>query len=402
MPSKFKFALVTPLVLLFYSGSVKWIPIWPTDPTALSFVFVIIVFSAQLLLKPIPSKQWLFASISLLLFFCFYGFTATYTASEDYWKTKALALILVFVAFIAPPVLIRERRVLQYVKNTFFMVGTAVSLLILLSYITGTTERLIDRDLFDSSGKTPDYLALGMIVSVSTILSLERNGLVREINLLANLLALVVLTGRGPLLAILVVLAMVGLRRIKRKLRRRHIKSLVFTAASIFSLVFVLMFTDLGVVTINRFIGIVTSTESYAAAFRTNDLVASMSIISNYPITGVGLGGYGEAAFQDDTNYYPHNLFIEAWVEAGIAGVVFIIGFVMCALRRAWQIRRDKDLKIFGLLALVYLLNYMKSGGFVGARDLFMVLGFLYISFPAPLTPLSPYGRAGKPSSATR
>lgn len=71
--------------------------------------------------------------------------------------------------------------------------------------------------------------------------------------------------------------------------------------------------------------------------------------IKDYPIAGVGWGGFRNQILDPDPIIlkYPHNIFLEFWVELGVPGLLVFLIFLIWSIRRLW--------KIHPLLAISYL-----------------------------------------------
>jgi O-antigen ligase len=126
-----------------------------------------------------------------------------------------------------------------------------------------------------------------------------------------------------------------------------------------------------------RFTAILGDETAYEGAFRVGEFAIALDVIAQAPLLGVGLGGYGMAGYQMEENIYPHNLFLEAFAEAGVVGLILFAAGVAAVLAGGWRGRRDPRTTGCLILVLFLLLNYLKSGGFVGARDLYLFMGVL-------------------------
>ena len=65
---------------------------------------------------------------------------------------------------------------------------------------------------------------------------------------------------------------------------------------------------------------------------------SSLRMLADFPITGVGLDNYlyvhadylDPAAWREPNLSHPHNLFLDFWLRLGLAGLVFVSGFLVC------------------------------------------------------------------------
>jgi O-antigen ligase len=95
------------------------------------------------------------------------------------------------------------------------------------------------------------------------------------------------------------------------------------------------------------------------------------------PILGLGLGGFGLYGYNLDENVYPHNIFIEIGAELGFVGLIlFTTGLIYVFILARKQIR-NPQIQIYFTLFIFVFLNYLKSGGLIDARKLFIMIGIL-------------------------
>ena len=80
---------------------------------------------------------------------------------------------------------------------------------------------------------------------------------------------------------------------------------------------------------------------------------AAVDIIKNNPLLGVGLKGFREA-YKDYPlgpdqvrQNYPHNFFINFWVELGLLGLIGILGLLILFYKKIWQLfKQNKSLAL--------------------------------------------------------
>ncbi len=109
----------------------------------------------------------------------------------------------------------------------------------------------------------------------------------------------------------------------------------------------------------------ITSTTSFNV--RISQWQETWTMLTDSPRTlflGVGLSGYPTAiapyhtATQYEIFQYPHNIFLNVWVELGIIGLMSLIGLIRLILRIAWRNRHD----LFILAASTALLTMLLHG----------------------------------------
>jgi O-antigen ligase len=97
------------------------------------------------------------------------------------------------------------------------------------------------------------------------------------------------------------------------------------------------------------------------------------------PHLGHGTGSWPVLIGRPDRTSYPHNLFLELLVEAGIVGFILFLAVLAVALRPVSleQLRRDPQALCATMLLLGALSNAMTSGDLPGNRAVFLMLGVL-------------------------
>lgn len=105
---------------------------------------------------------------------------------------------------------------------------------------------------------------------------------------------------------------------------------------------------------------------------RINHLSESTKAIDTAVFTGVGLASYGLSVMGNDLWEYPHNIFLEVWVESGLFAVLALAVLVTVALVKLLFVSRQFWL---ALIVMYCLLNAMKSVSFADNRILFFWIG---------------------------
>ena len=310
-------------------------------------------------------------SIGLTLcFFVVYASTALYTSSSSFWVSKVSALLLNFVALLAPVVCFRSAHSIVFVRNILIALGIFAATVVMIVYQAGLLDLLLNKNIYSDDISTPDYLVLSMVIGVAAIFLLSSHLRFSYFLAFFCFLSMLLLTGRGPLLFFVMISFFILAPRFSSARLSRKFNAL-------------LLLVILGVGAgswqgvegiVDRFSALFLG-EGLASAFRLEDIQISKALISENILSGVGIGGYGMSGFSSDENAYPHNLFLESFVEAGLLGFfmfsvsisIFFMGCIV-TLNRKFAIP-------YMMVFLFIFLNYMKSGGFIGARDLYFFAG---------------------------
>ncbi len=88
-------------------------------------------------------------------------------------------------------------------------------------------------------------------------------------------------------------------------------------------------------------------------------------------IYGYGLGSFGVLYSGKDIRAYPHNVFLEIWIELGLIGLFLFLIFLWFVFTTQLN-----GYKIIGVFVLFYIiLNVLKSSSFIDIRSFFAIFG---------------------------
>ncbi len=114
----------------------------------------------------------------------------------------------------------------------------------------------------------------------------------------------------------------------------------------------------------------------------------SFSQISKYPFTGVGifkdrqwLAKYAlKSSEASSVGSYPHNLFLEWYLQFGvILGTLITLVFLVLLARRFFSARKDKPCHImFMTLVVIGVFPLMVSGSYINWQYFYLLLGFVF------------------------
>jgi O-antigen ligase len=231
------------------------------------------------------------------------------------------------------------------------------------------------------------YLQIGSSVSIAMLVvfnqyfnSPSRLGSVFLATVLGFFgIVLLVLGGRGPLIAAILpmVLSMVLIMRKSklRKERRRKIQKL----GILFLLVIIIMAGALvstdSFATLNRMAIIFSGDIGNSANVRIELYMAAFRIWMAKPLIGAGIGGFPVDGGYGDIRLYPHNLFLEVLAEFGSLGFLLLIAILFIVVwKRGHEIRKPVTL-LFILLFTNTFIRAQLSGDLSDNRMLFFAIG---------------------------
>ncbi len=364
------------LLLFVFSGMLKWLPGLPVDPTVFFGAGVVLCCARVLLLGSVRVGQWAMLILgTALAFSAWYLLTATFTVSTSFWTFKAAALVLNFLALVAPIVCFRTERHFVWFDRCLWALAGACIAVVFAFYATGNIDFLIYQGFDKEALRIPDYLVIGSLIGLGVLSLLAVPRAWRVAFAVCGILAMLVLAARGPILFVALLILLGGF------IRRGHGRATLpgpLLAPVLLGVLAVAALNWQGAeLAFGRFAAILGDETAYEGALRVGEFSIALDVIAQAPVVGVGLGGYGMAGYEMEENFYPHNLFLEAFAEAGVVGLILFAAGIAAVLVGGWRARWSPGVAGYLILVLFLLLNYMKSGGFVGARDLYLFMGVL-------------------------
>lgn len=97
----------------------------------------------------------------------------------------------------------------------------------------------------------------------------------------------------------------------------------------------------------------------------------SWMLIQERTLAGVGFGGFREAIGNYGLYTYPHNLFLEIWIELGLLGLLILFVWIVLFCKGGLTVLRERRDSLFIptlLLALLWFLSLQVSGSWVESR----------------------------------
>jgi O-antigen ligase len=330
--SKVKYIYLASLFLFIYSGFIKWLP-FPLDPTLLFFLLTLIF--AVPLLPFFRLKQNTF--LVLIAYACFVGymcFTAIYTISDHYWQEKLLRILFNSICLVLPLIFIRNEDDWKAFKGIYIFFSCVLLFILVVGYIKNGLSDLLYYDTLEQyiQLKYPEYISLSLFLC-TTILLIEsdKNVFFKIPVILLCVFFILVLGARGPIIFLIPTLVYL-------KLQQHKLIPYAVAASILITVAFFLFENSPYVTRIKARMAYFSEGEKLdnSTSERIMLFTKSISIIKEYPLLGVGVGGFGTAFQGEDKRLSPHNIFLEVVTEAGVIGLAFFLFFLISLLLSAY------------------------------------------------------------------
>ena len=179
------------------------------------------------------------------------------------------------------------------------------------------------------------------------------------LGLLSALFIMIRSGSRGPLLAIMVVSFLMLFPHIKAR----------YKAALL--LLFIVVFEAFMLFSSRSF----TSGEEDYSGLARLEMYNKVFDVDSISFLGTGIGGFSQFLGGDDILFYPHNLFLETYVEVGLIGLFLVV----LLLIKLYKVRDDKS--SFSMFCLYFFVNAMVSGDITGNNYFFIFAAIMLLSY---------------------
>ena len=129
---------------------------------------------------------------------------------------------------------------------------------------------------------------------------------------------------------------------------------------------------------IRRF-ALLTDPASRSVGDRLSMMSQSIEFISEKPFLGYGIGSFSIITRHTDGRGYPHNIFLEVWLENGLIAALSLFIFLCVSLYYCFS-KLDRPfpyVKPLFWINLFFLMNCLKSYAITDARSFFLYLGIM-------------------------
>jgi O-antigen ligase len=390
--------------LFLLSGQVKSFQLYfkvpmPLDFTLLMTALLMVIFIGSIVLKgpnpKIHNKQVL-PAIWLGLMMAWSAITLTYSASTVYSYEKIMFLLLCGICY-AFPIVYRGLDMVGVLRSFALIIFPMAIIFVHQLYTKYISS-------YDESFKNfqVNYLALSELLGFILVCFIERGFLLPRPSwrlplLMVGIATMLLLGARGPLMILIICVGIrVGSNIVRGKFSVTPKAVVRAVALSFFSAILMgaLYIASPEVIeglverTLFRFgsLGSELGQEESVGSetMSRTDLIdrALEFTFQNATTTafGHGIGSFGVLYLEVDQRAYPHNIFLEMWVETGLVGLVLLIGFLVSCFRSA-----DKNAAITQLVLMYWIMNSLKSHTIIDLKVLFAALAMISIGVPYTL-----------------
>lgn len=370
------------------------------DITLLSSLLLVVLTIIKTIKKRLTiviSKQNSNSMILLLLFFIWIVTSMLYTPSEEYSFDKTLLFITNIIAFYIPLSIPSFN-----VKKVFQIICVAVPiftiayLFLMYQYQTNIDVKETYRQI---SGL---YLFCGVLLGINIIVlftskkTIFNNKTTSNLLLLLSVVLMFLLGARGPMLftffCIIIYLILQAYKKLKNnfvtipKFKFSRTNTIYIVTSVLLVLTTIITFQEEVFVLLRRSMVrldlILGSNSTGEMGGSVNVRIEQISLSFNLIFSnvynfffGYGIGSYGILENGVDGRAYPHNVFLEIWVELGLVGLILLMAFLINIITK-----KNTNQFIHGVLILYLILNMLKSNSIVDIRIYFSILAMYSLS----------------------
>lgn len=353
----------------------------PFDATVALAILLALVCAQRVLSRRATAPPFMFL-LPFLLIAILLAISLNWTPVYDYGLSKTLRFVtLTAIGAFAPFCLLESRDDLIRLLKVFAGCALAGGLLVAVFGSTQAESRLEFGGAANTIFTSRFLLSGALVLILGAVLRVFPRHRVPLALLGLGLVGLAAGIGsRGPivglLLALVCTLAAVVLRQPARVL-----PVLAIVAAGIA----VLPFISLPVTSAKRLEGLATNpVATLNEDLRSRLYDKAIELSQEYPQRGIGAGGFFLYSYvlTNREERYPHNVFLEASSELGVAPAVLlaisVVLMLMGLYRRAWGASSESDRNLVYVIGGLFLLNFFAaqfSGDFNDNRTFWALLG---------------------------
>jgi O-antigen ligase len=373
----FSFLGVVSLLFMVHSGLIKWIPFFSIDP----FIFFIILLFLYIIFNKgnhIFNKYSFQIGFVIICFFAWSFFTINWGSSKLYFNEKIQKSFVLLFCFFTPFFIFLSKKSLQIFIDIYLSIAFISSCtLLLLFFFYGDIFLILNSNPnIIKATRFPNYLSLGIFLSIAIILALHKKGVKWEIFSIINFLSIILLAPRGPLLILIGIYLFFIFKNFKFSF---------FPPRRYFLYIFLIFpfFETLFLRLANRIndIGNVNSSAFSSIKERQYLFNKGINYLLDNPVFGIGYGSFGFKLNGLESRIQVHSLLLEITIETGFIGFFIFLFFLFLIYHYSTNCSLSDNEEFYSIkLVVVYLIICsFYTMYLVDSKDLFFWLSFLIV-----------------------
>jgi len=366
------------------------------DLTMATFIFILIALIFGILIGRRKPRN-IFKGDFLVIIGAFSLFTisiivsALYTESPLYWKEKLYRIIfLTLPSFLIPFLFFKIHDIKNFIVGSVFVYVVAISDLFYLLSKYGINAFNIRQET-----GLPNYLTWGGFISYNSLLFIglllgrKRNKVFKLFNVeliillfaLSNLFMVFIAGARGPFIFFL--FAFIGMLLINKCWK--IIIPVTLCVLLLIAICTSLDYSSTSLLSIGRSTRLLNlSITSTSVEKRIEYFKESWVLIKERPVLGYGIGSFSYIVSGDDQRGYPHNIFLEIWLENGIIAMIVFLIFLFSIMYLALKRSKSPFVSSFFWVNIYFIFSFMKSSSLTDARVFLAFAGILVATSYGP------------------
>lgn len=369
--------ILSSVLLTFLAGNFTLDRLGFESNFQVSWVFTLLTF-ILMMLKPIKLYKAKILNKSFLMFISLtfimliynltsFGFSDNYSISFlKVLDNFALLIIIILVIYISQ--LGNIRYIFDVMSIFFILVSILYSIPIILQVVNGASRGGVSIGGYNVITR---ILFMGLI---SSIYRYQNKNKIIYVLLIVIFTASIFLTGsRGGMIGFTFIIFMYLLLNIKKVSKLKISYNSLFYVVPIIITSYLLIPYVIGIIKDRIFKVTFDSGNGIYTAGRDQFYEQAISMIKNHPIIGNGID-----SFEVKTgNMYPHNMFLELFLENGIIGLIYFVFLVIISVNVIKK-NFNTEFSILSFLPLYMITVQMFSGEFYDFRYFYLwIIPFL-------------------------
>jgi O-antigen ligase len=370
------FFMTAVLILPAYSAYIPFFPSWSFLVPIAFLAFFTLVEMGLVFDGSLSAESSAFLCLSVCLC-CWLAFSSLWTISAAQYRTDLLLLFVLQIVIFTSHVLLRE----QTIENFFHYFCFAVAffgVFVVLEFFIFQGFEVANSVLGETYLTVANLLGLATVGAGVKFLVKPRIHFGWGILTIVLLLELSLSLARGALLSALsIILITAFISAIANSFFRKDMKSVVHSMIRAVLVSGFVLGTIISALQVERTRQRLVAMLGGDASGRWRIWEDAWDSIQVQPWFGYGLGGNGFVSYGIDGSY-PHNLFLQVWLDGGIIAVLLLsaivllpFGLVLGRVIFGWNGRSELVFIFLGMFTFE-ILEFSKSGNFYAARSVFI------------------------------